>query len=152
MISKAVALFHNSNRNILISLILSFSTLSTFYWTEIITKMFRMNKMSSLHISLRKKRKTTFSEQNVWRTRMENCLCFNFCKMKVEIKKKLIKLPLASKIDVKPCNLLYSYTLLEIWRSKRNWKYFKIYQILWLFAALIWFNDPLMFFPYLKGG
>ena len=36
MISKAVALFHNSNRNILISLILSFSTLSTFYPTEII--------------------------------------------------------------------------------------------------------------------
>ena len=36
MISKAVALFHNSNRNILISLILSFSTLSTFYRTEII--------------------------------------------------------------------------------------------------------------------
>ena len=36
MISKAVALFHNSNRNILISLILSFSTLSTFYTTEII--------------------------------------------------------------------------------------------------------------------
>ena len=36
MISKAVALFHNSNRNILIRLILSFSTLSTFYRTEII--------------------------------------------------------------------------------------------------------------------
>ena len=36
MISKAVALFHNSNRNILIRLILSFSTLSTFYTTEII--------------------------------------------------------------------------------------------------------------------
>ena len=36
MISKAVALFHNSNRNIILSLLLSFSSLFTFYRTEII--------------------------------------------------------------------------------------------------------------------